>query len=251
MTESNATLLRVDGSDLDVVNDARVSFGKESKELTPQDERLIHFLARGTTQAAYEDMVSRLVASKSGAEVEYWLKVWRNTPVHHAPFCGVGAKFHVEAPLFVARQLWKTHIGVASQDENLSWSEVSRRYVEDEPEFYNFLWRKRAPDKKQGSGRIAYEQVELDDDYDLSVSKARETYQEFLLCDVAPEQARAVLPQSTMVEWRWTGSLLSFVRVIKLRTRSDAQKESKEVVDLMASSLSEAFPVSFEALMRY
>ena len=113
-------LLDLMGDDNAVVDAARVSMHKGADNFTPeQNERLISYLA-------YND--------------------------HWSPFTHAMVKFRIKAPLFVARQLWKSHIGLASQDESVGWNEVSRRYVDDEPEFYvPEVWRKRADNVKQGS----------------------------------------------------------------------------------------------------
>jgi thymidylate synthase (FAD) len=185
----SATLLAHMGNDLDVVNAAKVSFAKESKEFDDNSVRLIKYLAKHR---------------------------------HMSPFGHCFARFHVKAPIFVARQLVKHKF--------LRWNEVSRRYVDDEPEFYKpDVWRGRSADKKQGSDGVVklYGVAEqIVDDY---VAEALTAYQVLLEAGVAPEQARMVLPQSTMTEWWWSGSLDAFADMCRLRITPDTQYETRQV----------------------
>ena len=211
------TLVDHMGSDLSVVNAARVSFAKVHKEFKDgADTKLIRYLAKHN---------------------------------HWSPFGHASLQFHIRAPVFVARQLVKHQVG-------LTWNEVSRRYVDIEPEFYTpEVWRGVAENKKQGSS-----DVEIDinptlgsgpmmvDDYQRVLSAAKWTYEELLRKGVCPEQARMVLPQSMMTEWYWSGTLYAFARVCNLRCKDDAQKETQNVgwdIDKCARKL---FPASWQAL---
>lgn len=201
------------GSDLTVANAARVSFAKHHKSLTTGDVKLIKYLAKHN---------------------------------HWTPFGHVQLQFRVKAPVFVARQLVKHQVG-------LVWNEVSRRYVDEPPEFYNpELWRIRSEDKKQGSSSevLARDSLVFADYWDL-MTKAAELY-EFMVREknIAPEQARMVLPQSMMTEWYWTGSLAAFARVVNLRTTSDAQLECRLVANLIDEKVSTMIPLmsSWDAL---
>ena len=225
------------GSDLSVVNAARVSFGKESEweyccgeycgdlceengtqcpKLSDRDTNLIHYLAKHK---------------------------------HLSPFGHAFASFHVKAPIFVARQLVKHKF--------LRWNEISRRYVDDEPEVYlPNVWRGKSKDKKQGSDDTVSIDVtwyDRDDGYNSwpedSWFIALEAYQKMLELGVAPEQARMVLPQSTMTEWHWSGSLDAFAAMCRLRCASDTQYESRIVADQISAKMGELFPVSWQALM--
>jgi len=201
------------GSDLSVVNAARVSFGKKShwefealqEGLLEKDAKLIHYLAKHK---------------------------------HLSPFGHAFASFHVKAPIFVARQLVKHKF--------LRWNEISRRYVDDEPEFYEpDVWRGRSADKKQGSAGV----VTLSGYDDWTYNQSCLAMYEDLLADgVAPEQARMVLPQSTMTEWLWSGSLDAFAAMCKLRCASDTQYESRIVADQISEIMQGLFPVSWRAL---
>ena len=225
MNNMEVTLIDHMGSDLTVVNAARVSFNKESSwEAIPEagpvrdllketDERLITYLAKHK---------------------------------HWTPFAHTSLQFRIKAPIFVARQLGKHQVG-------LVWNEISRRYVDYEPEFYYpEYWRGKADDKKQGSSD---EKIDVNpyrlmgDHYKQAIRTSSWTYQELLRKGVAPEMARMVLPQSMFTEWYWTGSLVSFARVCSLRSKADAQKETSEVSSMIEIQCAKCFPSSWQALM--
>jgi len=192
------------GSDLTVVNAARVSFGKNKEVFEASDERLISFLARHN---------------------------------HWSPFAHCSVQFRINAPIFVARQLVKHQVG-------LSWNEISRRYVDYEPEYYiPKNWRLRAEDKKQGSSNETVE-------YDIAntIKIANTTYNDMLAKGIAPELARMVLPQNMMTEWYWTGSLYAFARVCDLRCAEDTQEETRIVADSIDQFCNEEFPYSWKYL---
>lgn len=205
----NATLLDWMGTDLTVVNAARVSFSKESLELNDKDIRLIHYLA----------------------EHGHW-----------TPFAHPQAMFHVTAPIFVARQLGKHQVG-------LVWNEVSRRYVDDTPDYWmpKGSWRSRPEGSiKQGSGD---QEIPLKPSTFTVMQDAVDEYERLIAEGVAPEQARAVLPQGMYTEWYWTGSLFAFSRVCKLRLDAHAQQETQAVAKRISIELSHYFPVSWNALL--
>lgn len=207
------TLIDKMGSDLSVVNAARVSFGKAVKKMSNGDERLIKYLAKHH---------------------------------HWTPFAHTCLTFHVKAPIFVARQLGKHQVGLA-------WNEISRRYVTYDPDFWEAeVWRKAAEDKKQGSTKESVTSPSLVKHvYEDSVRHAECAYAKLLDLGVCPEQARAVLPQSTFTEWYWTGSLHAFSRVCKLRIAKDAQAETEEIARKISSMCNASFPVSWDALTEY
>ena len=203
------------GTDLSVVNAARVSFGKRKEEFTEGDKFLIKYLA----------------------EHGHW-----------SPFAHCSAQFHIKAPVFVARQLVKHQVG-------LSWNEISRRYVDTDVEFYEVdKWRGRAKDKKQGSSENEIKWVDRYDEVSVtSVQKAVENlalynYKYMLEAGVAPEQARMILPQSMMTEWYWSGTLYAFARVCNLRCASDAQYETRIVANLINKECGKLFPISWTEL---
>ena len=160
---------------------------------------------------------------------------------HKSPFNHTFVTFHVKAPIFVARQLVK--------HEYMPWNEVSRRYVDDEPEFYTpDVWRGRSADKKQGSeGVVKLEGVDeqIVDDY---AAEALTAYQVLLEAGVCPEQARFVLPQSMMTEWYWSGTLFAFAKMCNGRCAPDTQLETRLVANQICDKMRELFPVSWLAL---
>ena len=195
------------GSDLTVVNAARVSFNKTSSSLTEKDIKLINYLAKHK---------------------------------HWSPFSHCFIQFRIKAPIFVARQLGKHQVGLA-------WNEVSRRYVDSEPEFYKpVMWRGRAENAKQGSDGIV--KITLDD-VQFAYDTALRTYKEMLDQGVAPEMARMVLPQNTYTEWYWSGSLYAFSRVCKLRLDKASQLEVQEIAQNISDDCTKLFPNSWTALM--
>ena len=220
-----ATLKDHMGSDISVVNAARVSFGKTSQPVEWLNYDYEDGSRTGDLIAVLDDRDAKLV--------RYLAK--HN---HISPFGHAFASFHVKAPIFVARQLIKHSF--------LRWNEVSRRYVDDEPEFYvPDVWRGRSADKKQGSEGV----VESNANMLYYNDKALGLYKQLLDEGVAPEQARMVLPQSTMTEWWWSGSLDAFARMCNLRCATDTQYETRIVADQISRVMGDLFPVSWAALM--
>jgi thymidylate synthase (FAD) len=201
----------------------------------------------------FEDFASEAM-SMGGAEdyPDFVSKLWewRNTPTHDTPFNHSFISFEVKAPIFVRAQLVK--------HEYLIMSEFSRRYITDGIEFYEpDYWRKAAENKKQGSleGPVvneeygdanAYTQEVYEEDVCRSIEHI---YKLMLEIGVAPEQARMVLPQSTMTEWTWSGTLGAFAKMCQLRLHPDAQYESRLVAQQVYDYLKEYWPVSAKALV--
>lgn len=214
------------GSDLSVVNAARVSFAKESDW---QYERY---------GGLYE--CSREVLSEKDQKLITYLAKHS----HWTPFAHAFLSFRIKAPIFVARQLVKHQVGLA-------WNEVSRRYVDDEPEFwFPEVWRGKPVNAKQGStqedkdptGGIT--QGVMD-----TVEQCLGDYLGMIDLGVAPEQARMVLPQNTMTEWLWSGSLAAFARVCKLRLDPHAQQETQDVAFEIDRLVPDNFRLSWKALL--
>jgi thymidylate synthase (FAD) len=161
---------------------------------------------------------------------------------HWTPFAHVQVQLRIKAPVFVARQLVKHQVG-------LVWNEVSRRYVDFTPEFHApEAWRKRAPDKKQGSLDETFEgraEERFDEKYWDLMTRCETIYNNMLASGVAPEQARMVLPQSMMTEWYWTGSLVAFARVVSQRLSEDAQYECRVVAEKIDQLLVNHEPISY------
>ena len=201
------------GNDASVVNAARVSFGKRIKEMSEGDTKLIKYLAKHN---------------------------------HWSPFGHASVQFRIKAPVFVARQLVKHQVG-------LTWNEISRRYVDYEPEFYEVdKWRGRPVDKKQGSSEENIEwinrSIRTSALQDQVENVALANYNLMIGAGVAPEQARMILPQSMMTEWYWSGTLYAFARVCNLRCAEDAQYETRIVANFINDECKELFPISWEEL---
>lgn len=230
------------GDDLAVVNAARVSFAKES------------FYDVATYNSWQGDDTETLTLKDQDKKLINYLAAHK----HKSPFNHCFAKFRVKAPIFVARQLQK--------HEYMVWNEVSRRYVDDAPEFYMpDGWRRKADNVKQGSSNelvteLAHGEDEMDlwGDIDnkfhpdmhieLHYFYCLDTYKRLLASGVAPEQARMVLPQSMMTEWIWSGSLYAFAKMCALRLDSHAQHETRIVAEKIDGKMWDLFPVSWTAL---
>ena len=218
MTQIKATYVDHMGSDLSVVNAARVSFGKKS-ELFCSD----HTLGKYELKVSDTKLINYLAKHK-----------------HISPFGHAFASFHVKAPIFVARQLVKHKF--------LRWNEVSRRYVSNDPEFYTPTLRSSSVDKKQGSGDVLGDSVRQDEIFRHAHIEALKQYKYLLNTGVCEEQARTVLPLSHMTEWYWSGSVDAFADMCRLRCASDTQEETQKVAWDISLKMEELFPVSWVAL---
>lgn len=212
------------GDDLSVVNAARVSFGKKS-EWEWEECGVKAFGNESYQRLSGNDTKLIHYLAKHG---------------HYSPFGHCFASFHIKAPIFVARQLVK--------HEYLRMNEISRRYVDSEPEFYvPDVWRGRAKDKKQGSDGVVKD-IQTDglpqwhDD-------ALRYYSMLLESGVAPEMARMVLPQSMYTEWYWSGSMDAFANMCNLRLKEDTQYETRLVAQQIDKVMGELYPVSWKALV--
>jgi len=246
------TLLDSMGSDKTVVNAARASFGKVTEgEITDKDISLIKFLARGYTEEEWLSVANQLALSSDLEEIKLLMWQIKTKATHFAPFCHPQISLRITAPLAIARQLWKSHVGCSGGDAGYpAWSEESRRYVDSEPEFYMpDTFRMRGDNVKQGSGEDTVEygmaQSFLQEAYD----DAQFGYDELLIARVAPEQARLALSNGMLTTWTWTGSLMFFARICQLRIEAHAQKESQEVALMISDIIRPLCPVSWEALM--
>ena len=161
---------------------------------------------------------------------------------HTSPFRHNSVTIRINVPIFLARQLGKHQVG-------MSWNEVSRRYVDDQPQFfYPEQWRSRPTGSiKQGSGTHMI--PEAADYYDKAVQYTLDTYRGMLDMGVAPELARMVLPQSMMTEVVWTGSIMAFAHVYKLRADGHAQVEAQEFAKELDTIIRPLFPCSWSALV--
>ena len=199
------------GTDLSVVNAARVSFAKSAENYNEdQNNKLIKYLAKHN---------------------------------HKSPFNHTFITLHIKAPIFVARQLVKNKF--------MPWNEVSRRYVDELPELYKpDEWRSRAENKKQGSGENLNNDLQSDLNFSLRMhDRDRLGFYVYLLeRGVAPEQARMVLPLNTYTEWYWSGTLGAWADMYNQRSKSDAQWETQQIALQCGEIIKPLFPVSWEAL---
>lgn len=197
--------------DLLVVNAARASFDKQHEVFDHEkDNKLISYLAEHK---------------------------------HVLPFRHPHVTLRLYCPIFVLRQLGKHQVG-------FSWSEVSRRYISTEPEFYSPTeWRKKAPNVKQGSldTKSEYNDFAITNN-DIFIKSALDNYKNLLDQGICAEQARMILPQSMYTTTITTGSLLGWNHLYVQRTDSHAQKETQEYARAIGGILSKLYPVSWSAL---
>jgi len=212
------------GSDLDVVNSARVSFQKEVSSLGDKDINLINFL------------------------VEH---------KHDACFRHCAMTFEIYAPLMVARQWYKHAVGSTHLDDQLGWNESSRRYVTEDEQFYIPLpdqWRSAPDNKKQGSGELmsTYYGAKYTQHLRNMVKEGESLYKEALADGMAPEQARLLLPAYGMyVRWRWTVSLNGVLAFLTLRLDSHAQWEIRQYAERVDKFVHQYYPITSEAWRKY
>ena len=249
-------LLDYMGTDLSVVNAARVSFDKKS------DWERVSFVTIEEAEAfgkVDEDYVysdrwmggypAERLSDKDTKLIHYLAK-----HKHYSPFGHCFASFRITAPIFVCRQLVK--------HEYLRMNEVSRRYVDTPPEFYTpDMWRGKAVDKKQGSEGVVNLAKEIMwdsgicgehtvlDEVEVVSRMCTNLYDKLLAAGVAPEQARSVLPLSLMTSWWWSGSMDAFANMCKLRLKEDTQYETRLVAQQISDYMSDLYPVSWGALL--
>jgi len=220
----NVELIDYMGSDLSVIDAARVSFDRKSEWDTIKDND-------GTTKHVLNNKDARLI--KYLAEHNHW------TPFSHPQIT-----LRITIPIYVARQLAKHQVGGTV-------NEVSRRYVKYVPKLdMPTRWRRAAENVKQGSSD---ELVKIDSSMESQIKNTMDAvtrlYEDLLLMGVCPEQARAVLPVCSETTWIWTGSLYFFARVCRLRLDPHAQKETRDVAERISSIMNEIFPESWNVLM--
>ena len=216
------------GTDLTVVNAARVSFNKES----------------GWESIPHAGPVENLLSSADEKLIKYLAK-----HEHFTPFTHCTLTLRETVPIFVARQRFKHTIG-------FSYNEVSRRYVSDEPEFfYPDGWREKPDNAKQGSGEkyidinpVGDRPPPMVDIYKHALKICKWTYEELLRKGVCPEQARMVLPQSMYTSYYVTGSLYAWARAYKLRSDDHAQEEIRDLAKKWDVICQASFPYSWEVL---
>lgn len=243
ISDIEVTLIDHMGSDLSVVNAARVSFHKTSEwEYTDYSDDA------GTIPV----LANKFLSKQDKRLIEYLAK-----HKHFSPFNHAFMTFRIKAPIFVARQLVKHKF--------MPWNEVSRRYVDEEPEFYwPNKWRAKADNVKQGSSSTEFisiinrstkdgKEQNWNSPVDFVTTRycehAVSIYSDMLSSGVSPEQARMILPQNMMTEWMWSGTLGAYADMLKLRLDHHTQYESRIVAEKVVEKVRELFPVSINALL--
>lgn len=213
---SYVALIESMGDDLRIVNAARVSFNKQSTELGARDEKLINYLAKH----------------------DHW------TPMGH-----VVATIHIVTPIFVARQWMKSEVGVHRGIEVIN--EVSRRYVDEPPEYFIPKALHKRPDAsiKQGSGDEHPRSNQYLYDIDEHYQRCHDLYMTMIDDGVAPEEARMVLPLAHMTEFWETGTLAYFARVCRLRLGPHVQRATRELAEKVSEVISPVAPHAWKAMM--
>jgi len=201
------------GNDLTVANSARVSFGKRKKTYDKGDERLVRYLAKHK---------------------------------HFSPFRHLVVQFHIKAPEFVTRQLYKHVVGIETTSSSITkdhaWNEVSQRYVPVDEFYMPETWRAQSEDSKQASSGTIKEQEEATEAYAAAIQVGKHYYEKLLEMGVAKEQARALLPLSCYTELYWTASFQAVCNFIELRDKPDAQWEIRQYAIVLKKMLHELYP---------
>jgi len=210
------------GSDIDVVNAARASFEKEVSEMSEGDDKLLRFL----------------------------IEHKHDSTLRHCTMT-----FEVYAPLMVARQWYKHAVASTHLDDQMGWNESSRRYITENEVFYipePEQWRSMPENKKQGSGGPVSPEVgnKFEELMNRTVELGLANYREALSANIAPEQARLLLPAYSMyVRWRWTTSLNSVLHFLSLRLKNDSQFEIREYAKAILTQIEDIYPRSIEHWM--
>ena len=212
------------GTELDIVNSARVSYDKESDNLTDKDTGLINFLVKHK---------------------------------HDSTLRHCGFTFEVYAPLMIARQWYKHAVSSSHVEDQLGWNESSRRYVTENEEFYipnADQWRSKPENSKQGSGDPVsfFEGQTFTNELIDYIEYGNGLYQKAMDQGIAPEQARLFLPAYGMyVRWRWTTSLNAVLHFLSLRMGHGAQSEIVSYAEAVNEIVKEKFPITTAAWEEY
>ena len=203
------------GSDLTVVNSARVSFGKRKTKFDKSDERLVRYLAK------YK---------------------------HYSPFRHLQVQFHVKAPEFVMRQWYKHVVGIEttsnSSAKDHAWNEISGRYVPVEEFYVPEVWRKQSDDNKQASEGVLddLQQKRMSSVFNEYMRQVEMAYDRMIDAGMAKEQARIILPLNQYTEVYWTASFQAIMNFIELRNEKTSQIEIQEYAKSMLDLMHQTFP---------
>lgn len=206
------------GSDLTIVNDARVSYGKHKTEIDESDIKLLNYLLKHQ---------------------------------HYSPLRGVVFKFLVTAPLFVCRQWWRHALASCYVEEQRGWNEQSLRYVEVEDKFYIPDMRSPSKTNKQSSGHVLANNQKLKLEYSAFLKTSYDFYQKLLNDGVSKEIARTILPSTIYTQFRWTVSLQSLLYFIELRNSLDSQWEIQQYAFAISELIQQYVPHTFTAYQTY
>ena len=208
------------GSDLTVVNSARVSFGKRKEKFTDGDRKLVRYLAK------YK---------------------------HFSPFRHIQVQFHIKAPEFVMRQWYKHVVGIEttsnSSTKDHAWNEISGRYVPVEDFYTPEIFRQQSEDNKQATEGAVKDQETAKHHWNVAMFHAKEQYDKLLKMGVGKEQARGILPLNQYTEVYWTASFQAIMNFIELRYEKTSQWEIQEYAKVLLDIVTELFPETTKAWM--
>lgn len=241
------------GDDLSVVNAARVSFDKVSSlvwddenvgnyTLRPEDAKLIHYLARGMSSKAREQIIQEALEAET-REVLLDCMARLDAEPHWTPFAHTSISLRMQAPVPIRTQCFKHKQGLVENEE-------SRRYISSTPKLFVPDEFRSAPTNgaKQGSGGVHPQSEMWKIPYMAQCREAIGLYESMVRSNVCPEQARFVLPQGCEVQWIWTGNLYAFANFYNKRTDAHAQKEIQDLARMVGDIIQPLFPVSWKAL---
>jgi thymidylate synthase (FAD) len=201
------------GSDLTVVNSARVSFGTRKDKIDDDDRKLMRYLARNK---------------------------------HWSPFRHISVQFHIKAPEFVMRQLYKHIVGIevtsASATVDHAWNEISGRYTKVEDFYEPDQYRSQSLDNKQASSGLISQQAEAEELFRQTMNKIKWAYKRLLDLGVAKEQARIILPLCQYSEVYWSASFQAIMNFIDLRDHEHAQWEIRQYAIEIRRIMNRMFP---------
>ena len=229
--------------DADYVYSDRWCGGYPVDVLKPADKNLVRFLARGFRSEEWDNIIADISTSSDHEYIESIVKQVRKTATHWTPFAHTAISIRCAAPVPIRTQAFKHVIGLVANEE-------SRRYIDCIPEIYIPEFRERPQGSiKQGSGGLHPDNDTIKAFYTKQVKSAVSAYEALLSQNVAPEQARFVLPQGAIVNWIWTGNLVSFANFFNKRSDSHSQQEIRELAQAFDKIIRPLFPVAWSALV--
>lgn len=233
------------GSDIDVVNAAKVSFNNRSTEITNKEINLINYLGRGLPSKEYERLIISLIDNSDYDTIAAILDTLKHTATHWAPFTHNSITLRMSAPIPIRTQAFKHKIGFTESEE-------SRRYITSTPELHiPEAFHTRPDNIKQGASNITNEHSDYYlKRYKHACNRAIAIYEQMINNDIAPEEARYILPQGVITNWIWTGNLASYARYYNQRSDTHAQGDSRLLAEEVRAIVEPLFPYSWKALTR-